>query len=258
MSTNDNKQYTRDFINHLPNKVLFHPKITLLQVRIYGVIRSFMDNNCDAYCSNNWLATQCGVNRDAVIKGINALVKYGFIKRRFDGEQRYLEIVTRPIAIVDENGQPSIPKDTPHSIPKDTPPSIPKDTQIDQSNNRSNTNINTVDSVESPPDDYKACALFMAFYSLYPRKEKPRRAYKAFLKLKPTQDFVSMLCMDVQQRVENNWKNRHKSKIPHPSTYLNDREWESEIFLDKSPVKKSTIDNNDMNYELNQRSEFGF
>lgn len=119
-------------------------------------------------------------------------------------------------------------------------------------------NNNTVDSVESPPDDYKACALFMMFYALYPRKEKPQRAYKAFLQLKPTQEFVSMLCTDVQQRVENNWKNRHKSKIPHPATYLNDREWESEIFMDKSPIKKSTIDNNDMDYELNQRSEFGF
>jgi len=77
---------------------------------------------------------------------------------------------------------------------------------------------------------YKEDDLFMQFYSQYPNKQKPTSAYKAFQKLKPSYEFVAMITADVRKRMENNWKNRHKSKIPHPATYLNSQEWEGEIF----------------------------
>lgn len=85
-------------------------------------------------------------------------------------------------------------------------------------------------------ENYKDDPLFMQFYSVYPLKEKPSIARKAFYKHKPDQDFVSMLVTDVKARVENNWKNRHKSKIPHPSTYLNGKEWEGAIIEPDSNV----------------------
>jgi DNA-binding transcriptional ArsR family regulator len=84
--------------------------------------------------------------------------------------------------------------------------------------------------VDSPnTTDYTKDDLFLLFYNSYPNKQKPRDAHRAFKKLKPTKEFVSMLCTDVATRVENNWKGRHKNKIPHPATYLNSREWEGEI-----------------------------
>jgi hypothetical protein len=43
-----------------------------------------------------------------------------------------------------------------------------------------------------------------------------------------------MLCVDILLRIKNNWKNRHKSKIPHPATYLNGKEWEGEIVESES------------------------
>jgi len=81
---------------------------------------------------------------------------------------------------------------------------------------------------------YREDNLFMQFYSLYPNKQKPEIARKAFYQHKPTQDFVDMLCNDLLQRMNNNWKNRHKSKIPHPATYLNHKEWEGEIYEPES------------------------
>ena len=69
-------------------------------------------------------------------------------------------------------------------------------------------------------------ALFMQFYSIYPNKQKPEIARKAFYKHKPDQEFVDMLYNDVGLRMANNWKNRHKNKIPFPATYLNGKEWE--------------------------------
>lgn len=93
---------------------------------------------------------------------------------------------------------------------------------------------------ENPPSCYQDDLLFMQFYSIYPNKQKPELARKAFYKHKPDKEFVSMLCTDVKARVENNWKNRHKSKIPHPTTYLNAKEWEGEIYASESDSSTKT------------------
>lgn len=77
---------------------------------------------------------------------------------------------------------------------------------------------------------YKFDELFMIFYSIYPNKQKPELARKAFYKHKPDQVFVDFIVNDVLLRTKNNWFGRHKSKIPHPSTYLNAREWEGDIY----------------------------
>ena len=78
---------------------------------------------------------------------------------------------------------------------------------------------------------YKEDNLFMELYKIYPNKQKPKAAYKAFLKHKPTLEFVTKIIHDIQLRIENNWKGRDKSKIPFPATYLNTHEWEGEIYV---------------------------
>jgi hypothetical protein len=112
--------------------------------------------------------------------------------------------------------------------------------------------INTIVDFDKSTS-YKDDNLFMQFYSIYPNKQKPEVARKAFYKHKPTQEFVRMLCTDVTKRVENNWKNRHKSKIPFPATYLNGQEWEGEIIEPEStvsrlPDKSMIYDNNDTSW----------
>lgn len=82
--------------------------------------------------------------------------------------------------------------------------------------------------------DYKTDQVFMSFYSIYPNKEKPSVARVSFYKLKPTHEFVEMLISDVKKRINGNWKGRDKSKIPHPATYLNQRQWEGEIYQNSS------------------------
>lgn len=108
-----------------------------------------------------------------------------------------------------------------------TPPSELTDINIKEIK-RNNKDLKTlVDSSKST--DYTKDDLFMLFYNSYPNKQKPRDAHKAFKKLKPDMELVSMLVEDLRKRINNNWKGRHKNKIPHPSTYLNSREWEGEI-----------------------------
>lgn len=106
-------------------------------------------------------------------------------------------------------------------------------------NNIENINKTFVDSPKSTEEkSYFSDELFMAFYKIYPNKQKPHAAYKAFKKHKPDRIFTEMLVNDIKQRMANNWKGRHKSKIPFPSRYLNDREWEGEIY---KPEPKDSV-----------------
>lgn len=113
-------------------------------------------------------------------------------------------------------------------------PVQPANYPVQPANDIINNSFNNISYIKPLVDfqstsSYKDDSLFMMFYSIYPNKQKPEVARKAFYKHKPTQEFVSMLCVDVYKRVENNWKNRHKNKIPFPATYLNSKEWEGEI-----------------------------
>ena len=104
---------------------------------------------------------------------------------------------------------------------------------------------------------YKQDSLFMEFYLSYPRKEKPEIARAAFVKHKPTPDFVQMLVADVRARLANNWADRAKDKIPMPATYLNAKEWEGEIYApsvkDEPSIKnKTTISSDGIEYSGGQ------
>jgi hypothetical protein len=85
---------------------------------------------------------------------------------------------------------------------------------------------------------YRDDELFMQFYTIYPNRQKPEPARKAFYKHKPTKEFVEMLVKDVELRKKNNWFGRDKTKIPHPATYLNAKEWEGEIIHPESDKDK--------------------
>ncbi|HMG16034.1 MAG TPA: hypothetical protein VK590_11340, partial [Saprospiraceae bacterium] len=104
-----------------------------------------------------------------------------------------------------------------------------------------NTSKTFVDSDKSTTEikEYQDDELFMAFYIQYPNKQKPTAAYKAFKKLNPDEKFVTMLILDLMSRKANNWKGRHKSKIPHPATYLNGKEWEGEIYSQETNTQIS-------------------
>lgn len=108
--------------------------------------------------------------------------------------------------------------------------------------NKDLINKPNVDSANTTkkPKEYKFDELFMAFYQNYPNKQKPLIAYKAFLKLAPTEELVLMLVQDVVNRVNNNWKGRDKSKIPFPATYLNGREWEGEIYANEISTNRQS------------------
>jgi DNA-binding MarR family transcriptional regulator len=87
----------RDYVYNIPEYILFNPAITLLQIKIYSLIRSFNERQQIAFCSNNWIANRLQVDRSSVIRAINKLCDFGFIERiEIDG-RRYLQIKLCPL-----------------------------------------------------------------------------------------------------------------------------------------------------------------
>lgn len=193
---------------------------------------------------------ECG--RDKIRKILNFLLKESFItciinkqKGRFIKPHyrvhlsRFSRFSEKDNSVDFKIDQPETHASTESSPEPENPAPENTDTYITYNINNIEKDIkNTYVDFKKSPKEYKCDSLFMKFYECYPNKQKPRVAYKAFLKHQPTPEFVSMVCSDVNKRMENNWKGRDKNKIPHPATYLNHHEWESEIYAPSN--EKST------------------
>ena len=70
-------------------------------------------------------------------------------------------------------------------------------------------------------------ASFLKFWLVYPRKDGKQTAVAAFKKL--SADDQARAIADVPLRVSANWAGRENDKIPHATTYLNQRRWEDEL-----------------------------
>ena len=55
----------RDFLYHVPGKVLFDTTLTPLDLKIYMIVRSFMDTTGKAtFASNKWIATKLNIENE--------------------------------------------------------------------------------------------------------------------------------------------------------------------------------------------------
>ena len=94
---NKEKSYNRDFIYTIPSKILQDDTLTFNDVKIYMMIRSFMDTTGDAYPSNNWIANEFNMDRSTVIRSINHLVEKGYVIKEEINGVRHLRINIHPL-----------------------------------------------------------------------------------------------------------------------------------------------------------------
>jgi len=82
-----------------------------------------------------------------------------------------------------------------------------------------NKNIRTLYSV-----------IFEKLWTEYPRKEAKGYAYKAFIKISPSEELLEEMLSSVR-RAKNSlkWKEKNGQFIPHLATWLNGRRWEDII-----------------------------
>ena len=78
---NDNFS-TRQFIYTVPEHVFNDLELSPIDLKIYMIIRSFIDSTGIAYPSNNWLAERLSIHRVTVIHSLNKLVDKNYIERK--------------------------------------------------------------------------------------------------------------------------------------------------------------------------------
>ena len=222
----------------VPRYISELPGITLSYLKVYDTMFQFWNKNLTCFLSNTAITERTGVMDREIFRALNFFEINNCLERKQIGLKRYL---IQPKNKIETDGE-DITQDRQLGHPPLTIGSPPPDPIV--IHNIKNLNKETKQDLDlkplsdskKSPDEYHGNNLFMQFYQNYPRKEKPKEAFKAFLKLKATDEFVHMLLNDLINRQANNWLGRDRSKIPHPSTYLNQREWEGEIFK----VKENT------------------
>ena len=73
-------------------------------------------------------------------------------------------------------------------------------------------------------------SLFLIFWESYPLKVKKPKALTAFLKLKPDKALLDRVLEAIdRQKQTRAWRKDNGRFIPHPATWLNNRQWEDEV-----------------------------
>jgi len=94
---------------------------------------------------------------------------------------------------------------------------------------KSQSNHNTVTAeekrIEENRREEKHLSNFNTFYSKYPNKVKRANAEKAWLKHKPD---INIVMKALEYQLSNDSRFRDAQYIPHPTTWINGKEWENE------------------------------
>jgi hypothetical protein len=81
-----------------------------------------------------------------------------------------------------------------------------------------------------PEGGLDARSLFLIFWECYPLKVKKPKALAAFLKLKPDRALLDRMLEAIDRQKQcRTWRKDNGQFIPHPSTWLNNRQWEDKI-----------------------------
>ncbi len=219
-------------------------KLSVETLKVYLALRYESDygTDCSSVKKNiKFLMNKTGLPRRQIFYSLKEMENTGLLKRQADPGFQSIYWVAQDLGhfLPKSTEIDQEPVQDTHGVVQDTH-GVVQDTHTITNNSFTNSS-HKEPFVDFQSTSYKDDELFMRFYSIYPNKQKPEIARKAFYKLKPDEEFVSMLCTDIYKRVENNWKNRHKNKIPHPSTYLNGKEWEGEIYPPESNVSEFPV-----------------
>jgi hypothetical protein len=81
-----------------------------------------------------------------------------------------------------------------------------------------------------PEGELSPQSLFLIFWECYPLKVKKPKALAAFLKLKPGRALLDRMLEAIdRQKQSRAWRKDNGQFIPHPATWLNNRQWEDRM-----------------------------
>jgi hypothetical protein len=182
--------------------------------------------NKEGYCwaGNQYFADLYEVDKNTVSGWIGQLKTRGYITVQLEYKEGTKQILNRYIRI---NGE-GIHKIIDTSLQKD---SYPINEIIEVNKTINNTFNNTVNN-----KDY-----FSQFWDFYPRKAGKEAARKAWEKLQPNEELMTLIANNIQERIDKGeWRKDNKSYILHASTFLNQKRWEDEVLEKQHEKSKST------------------
>ena len=96
-----------------------------------------------------------------------------------------------------------------------------------QNPNPSSSTSSSIHTPLPPEGGTEAEDLFPVFWESYPLKVKKPKALAAFRKLKPDRALLDRMLEAIgQQKQSRAWRKDNGQFIPHPATWLNNRQWE--------------------------------
>ena len=182
--------------------------------------------NKEGYCwaGNQYFADLYEVDTNTVSGWIGQLKTRGYITVQLEYKEGTKQILHRYIRI---NGE-GIHKIIDTSLQKD---GYPINEIIEVNKTINNTFNNTVNN-----KDY-----FSQFWDFYPRKAGKESARKAWEKLQPNEELMTLIANNIQERIDKGeWRKDNKSYILHASTFLNQKRWEDEVLEKQHEKSKST------------------
>ena len=94
----------------------------------------------------------------------------------------------------------------------------------------SSSTSTTEHTPQPPAGGLDAQSLFLIFWECYPLKVKKPKALAAFLKLKPERALLDRMLEAIERQKQTMaWRKNNGQFIPHPATWLNNRQWEDAI-----------------------------
>ncbi len=99
------------------------------------------------------------------------------------------------------------------------------------SSSTSSSSSASEDNTPLPPaGGLDAQSLFLIFWECYPLKVKKPKALAAFLKLKPDRALLDRMLEAIERQKQTRaWRKNNGQFIPHPASWLANRQWEDSI-----------------------------
>ena len=191
---------------------------------LYAEITALCNKEGHCWAGNQYFADLYEVDKNTVSGWIGQLKTRGYITVQLEYKEGTKQILHRYIRI---NGE-GIHKIIDTSLQKD---GYPINEIIEVNKTINNTFNNTVNN-----KDY-----FSQFWDFYPRKAGKESARKAWDKLQPNEELMTLIANNIQERIDKGeWRKDNKSYILHASTFLNQKRWEDEVLEKQHEKSKST------------------
>lgn len=253
--------YIPCWLIQVPNTLLsFAAKV------LYGRLSQWSNSTGNVYRSYNQLAEEIGSNKRSVSDYLKELREVGLIDtvQPQAGGLNHFIFYDHPWMYEKLNDQlcyksspdqggtsaqdralppeqdPALPHAESCATPTQNPARINKKEIKENKNNKDLVDFASPNATKTKKcfSNYKDDKRFMRFYSEYPRKQKPRDAYKAFNQIIGNDDvLLDAVIEDLINRKQKDHQWSDKQYIPLPASYLRGGVYEGEI-LDKEQMRK--------------------